>query len=360
MADYKSPLHQMVSTTKTEFWNDSCAVSELRYAIEHGCSGATTNPVIVTGVLKKEMPLWEERIKQIISENPSYSEIEVAWQLNEEMAVKGAQMLMPVFEKSGGRKGRISIQTNAQYYRDAGKMADQAEKFSKLAPNMQVKMPVTKAGIKAIEEATYRGVNINATVSFTVAQSIAVAEAVERGLKRREAEGKDTKGMIPVCTLMVGRTDDWLKVIDGKKGYLNDPGYLEWAGVACFKKAYKIFQERGYRTRMLAAAYRNLLQWSEFIGGDVVLTIPSGWQKKINSSDIKVEERISAPVKQEIIDKLYSRFEDFRKAYDEDGLSTDEFEHYGAVRRTLRQFLSGYAELLAFIRDYMVQNPDVN
>ncbi len=111
---------------------------------------------------------------------------------------------------------------------------------------------------------------------------------------------------------------------------------------------------------MLAAAYRNLLQWSEFIGGDVVLTIPSGWQKKINSSDIKVEERISTPVKQEIIDKLYSRFEDFRKAYDEDGLSTDEFEHYGAVRRTLRQFLSGYAELLAFIRDYMVQNPDVN
>ena len=57
--------------------------------------------------------------------------------------------------------------------------------FSGLAPNIIVKIPATELGIAAMEEATYRGVSINATVSFTVAQAVAVAEAIERGLDRR-------------------------------------------------------------------------------------------------------------------------------------------------------------------------------
>ena len=56
---------------------------------------------------------------------------------------------------------------------------------------MIVKIPVTRAGIPAIEEATYRGVSINATVCFSLPQCIAVAEALERGLRRREREGLD-------------------------------------------------------------------------------------------------------------------------------------------------------------------------
>jgi transaldolase len=63
---------------------------------------------------------------------------------------------------------------------------------------------VTEAGVVAFEEATYRGVTINATVSFTMPQAIAVAEAVERGLKRREKEGKPVDHIVPACTIMVG------------------------------------------------------------------------------------------------------------------------------------------------------------
>ena len=59
---YKSPLHETVSTTATDYWNDSCSVEELTYAIEHGAVGATTNPTIVGEVLKKEMHLWRDRI----------------------------------------------------------------------------------------------------------------------------------------------------------------------------------------------------------------------------------------------------------------------------------------------------------
>jgi transaldolase len=237
-------------------------------------------------------------------------------------------------------------------------MADQAAHFHTLAPNMQVKIPATRAGIKAIEEATARGVNINATVSFTVPQALAVAEAVERGLKKREADGHDTSGMSPVCTIMVGRTDDWIKVVADKDHIITDPGYLEWCGVATFKRAYEIYQEKGYRSRLLAAAYRNHLHWSEFIGGDVVLTIPYKWQKRFNASDVEVKPRMQDPVDQKIIDELLKKFVEFRKSYEPEGMTVDEFDDFGGTRRTLRAFIGGYEYLLGVIRDFMMPDPD--
>src|SRR5438552_18289712 len=105
---------------------------------------------------------------------------------------------------------------------------------------MIVKIPVTKAGIVAIEEATHRGISINATVCFTLPQCIAVAEAVERGLRRREAEGKTIESMGPVCTIMVGRLDDWMKVLLDKRDISVGTGVTEWAGVAVFKKTNAI------------------------------------------------------------------------------------------------------------------------
>lgn len=353
-----SPLHQTVMTTRTDFWNDSCSVEELTYAISNGAVGATSNPTIVVNVLKKELPAWRGRTLEIIAGNPDWSEVEVAWTLVEEMAVKAAGLLMPVFEREKGKKGRLSMQTNPTFYRNPEAIVRQAEHFNGLAPNIQVKVPVTQAGTKAIEEATCRGVNINATVCFTVPQAIAVAEAVERGLNRRAAEGKDITRMAPVCTIMVGRLDDWIKVLAKKESIIITPGHMDWAGVAAMKKAYGIFQQRGYRARLLAAAYRHHMHWSELIGGDITLTIPYEWQLLFNHSDIEVKERMDNPVDPQIVEELYRKFPDFRKAYEEDGMTVEEFDRYGATVRTLRSFIGSYYELLAFVRDFMLPDPD--
>ena len=184
-----------------------------------------------------------------------------------------------------------------------------------------------------------------------------MAEAVERGLDRRAKEGHDVSGMRPVCTLMVGRLDDWLKVVAGREGVTTTPGHLDWAGVAVFKKAYGIFNARKYRTRLLAAAYRNHLHWSQLIGGDVVLTIPYEWQVQFNKSDVEVKSRIDDPVDPAIVAELHKKFAEFRRAYDEDGLSVAEFDHYGATVRTLRSFIEAYRELTAVVRDLMLPSP---
>jgi transaldolase len=357
---YKSPLHEMTQSTPTALWNDSASIQELTYSIEHGATGATCNPVIVLGVLKKEMSDWKDRIQGLIADLPTATEDEIAWQLVREISITGAALLRPIFDAHGGKNGRLSIQTDPRLFRDSQAIVDQAVEFSQLAPNMIVKIPVTSAGIPAIEEATYRGISINATVCFSLPQCVAVAEAVERGLTRREREGKDISRMGPVCTIMVGRLDDWLKVLVEKDNIAIDPGYLEWAGVAVFKKTYKLFRERGYRLRLLSAAFRNHMHWSEMIGGDVVISPPYSWQVRFNASDIEVRSRIDDPVDPKIVDELTRKFTDFRRAYTEGGITVEEFNSFGPTRRTLRQFISACHDLDALVRDFMIPNPDTN
>jgi transaldolase len=358
VAAYKSPLHKMTQTTRTCLWNDSASVPELQYSIEHGAVGATCNPVIVLGVLKKELPAWKGRIGSLIKEYPTATEDQIAWQLVREISTEAARVLQPIFRSQRGKNGRLSIQTDPRLFRDAQAIVEQAIEFSKLAENMIVKIPATSAGIPAIEEATYRGVSINATVSFTLSQAVAVAEAVERGLKRREAEGKEIASMGPVCTIMVGRLDDWLKVLLEKNNVSIDPGYLEWAGVAVVKKAYRVFVERGYRTRLLSAAFRNHMHWSQLIGGDLVVSPPYSWQLRFNASDIEVRSRIDEPVREEIESELSRKFEDYRRASTEQGLSIEEFDSFGPTRRTLRQFISACYELNGVVRDILIPDPD--
>jgi len=357
---YKSPLHEMTQSTPTCLWNDSASIQELTYSIEHGATGATCNPVIVLGVLKKEMGQWKDRIQTLIKELPTATEDAIAWHLVREISIKGAALLRPIFDAQGGKNGRLSIQTDPRLFRDTQAIVDQAVEFSQLAPNMIVKIPVTSTGIPAIEEATYRGVSINATVSFSLPQCVAVAEAVERGLKRREREGKDISRMGPVCTIMVGRLDDWLKVLVEKDNVAIDPGYLEWAGVAVFKKTYQLFCERGYRLRLLSAAFRNHMHWSEMIGGNVVISPPYSWQVRFNASDIEVRSRIDDSVDPKIIEELTRKFLDFRRAYNEGGIAVEEFNSFGPTRRTLRQFISACHDLDGVVRDFLIPNPDTN
>ena len=128
--------------------------------------------------------------------------------------------------------------------------------------------------------------------------------------------------MGPVCTLMVGRLDDWLKVVAEKKDIIADPAVFDWAGVAVMKKAYRIYRERGYRLRLLSrgvpqppalervhrrrrghlAALR-VAAALQRLGRDAWRT---GWTRRWT---------------RQIVDELDRKFADFRRAYDEDGLT---------------------------------------
>ena len=350
------PLLTATQSFPTVLWNDSSDLDELRQSIAFGGVGATCNPVIAYTTISKHPEIWGPRISKIAADHPTWGESEIGWQAVKDMSVEAAELLLPAFERYEGRNGRLSVQTDPRFHRDAQKLADQAVEFSELAPNIVVKIPATATGIEAIEDATYRGVSMNVTVSFSVPQAVRAAEAIERGLQRRDKEGLDTAHMGPVVTIMVGRLDDWLKSVVARDGIFLDPACLEWAGVAAFKKAYGIFQERGFRARLLSAAFRNVLHWSEFQGGDVVVSPPFKWQALINASDYQPVARMDVPVEEHYIEQL-RRIPDFSRAFDEDGMTAEEFASFGPTAKTLRQFLDADAKLDALVRDILVPAP---
>ena len=353
---YKSPLEEMSKTTPTQFWNDSCALSDIAFAIEHGGVGATTNPVIVGQVLDADLAGYRPTVQRLIAENPSATEDEIAWLINEKMAVDGAKLFYPIFQKTERKAGYISIQVNTKYYRDKEKIVEQAIHFSRLAENMMIKMPVTAAGVAAIEECTFRGVNVNATVSFSVPQALAVAEAMKRGMKRRAAQGLDNSLLHPVCTIMVGRMEDWLQEVREAENIVVDPQAIVMSGVAVFKNAYRIYKERGYHTRLLAAAFRHHHHWSELMGGDVSMTIPPMWIRRFANSCMIVENRMDTPVAPRLLAQLQKHFPDFVRAHEPDGMKPEEFDKFGPTRRTLMQFCNGYDKMVGIVRDVMINS----
>jgi transaldolase len=353
-----SPLGRTVALTATDIWNDSCDVDELAYAISFGAVGATANPTIVTDVWRKDPARWQARVGAIASDRPTATEVDIAWAIVEEMSVAGARLLMPTFTEHAGRSGRLSIQTDPTLFRSADRMVAQATGFDRLAPNVIVKFPATAAGIGAMEAASHLGISVNATVSFSVAQAVAAAEAIERGIARRAADGLPTAEMGPVVTLMMGRIEDWLRVQTERDGIVVDPVALPWSGVAVFKRAAAIFAERGFRARLLGAAIRHHLHWSEMIGGDVVLTLPAPWQHRFNASDIEVRPRMDDPVDPAVVAELAAHFPDFGRAYEPTGLAIDEFDGFGPTARTLRAFVASYHELLHQVFDALVADPD--
>jgi transaldolase len=353
-----SPMQQTAATA-TDIWNDSCDVEELTYAIQHGAVGATANPTIVHDVWKKDPGRWGNRVRELAAERPSATEVDLAWAIVEEMSLPGARLLEPIFERYGGRQGRLSMQTDPTLWRSGVRMLAQGALFTNAAPNIIVKFPATRTGIAVMEEATYLGVSVNCTVSFSVAQAVAAAEAVERGLQRRDRDGLPTADMGPVITIMVGRVEDWLRVLVDRDGIVVHPSALAYSGVAVFKRAYRIFQERGFRARLLAAAIRHHLHWSEFVGGDVVITLPSAWMKKFNASSVQVRERMDDPVDPLYVAELARAFPDFRRAYEPDGLTVDEFDSFPPTVRTLRAFIGSYHELLTAVTDAQLPNPDL-
>jgi transaldolase len=356
-APARQPASKMRQTAElgADFWNDSCAASELGEAVRNGAVGATSNPVIVGAAVRCDTATWLPAVDALLAERKEADEDEIAWALIERLGRTAAALLEPVYTATGGAKGFLSMQVSPKLFRSAARMEAHGRTLAAVAPNVAIKVPATTAGIAAGAALVASGINVNATVSFSVAQALYAAEAFEKAMETARAAGVDMRRLHPYVTIMVGRVDDHLQRVMAKESVSIDPGYLHWAGVAVFKKAWRLFAEKGYRSTLLAAAYRHHLHWSQLIGPRVILSMPYAWWKQFEASEVEVEATLERPVEPRVVDTLYRRFPDFRRAYDEGGLAPDEFVRYGASVHTLQQFLGGYQDLLGVVRERMVR-----
>ncbi|HET8647371.1 MAG TPA: transaldolase family protein, partial [Vicinamibacteria bacterium] len=234
-----------------DYWNDSCALGELAEAVANGAVGATSNPVIAFTAVKSDPATWMPVLDALIGERADATEDELAWALIEAVGRRAAALLQPVHAETRGAKGFLSMQVSPKLYRSPARMAEHGRALAAVAPNVAIKVPATTAGIDAGVELVAAGINVNATVSFTVPQALYVAQRFEEALERARAGGADMGRLHPYVTLMVGRLDDHLQRVMTREAISVEPGFLNWAGIAVFKKARALFRARGYRSTLL-------------------------------------------------------------------------------------------------------------
>ncbi len=341
-------LADILARYGTEMWCDSPNPPDLSRMVGIGACGATSNPVLIPRTVMAAAERWRAEIPACKAEGGLPN-----WNLYRRVAREAAAILHPVYEASAGQRGLLSVQVDPRLWNDTPAMVAMAREAHAVAENVSVKLPVTKAGLAGIEQLAAEGINCTATVSYSVPQVVAVAEAFRRGKARAQADGTLMPGrpLHSYAVLMVGRLDDHLRDVVKEQGLDVRPELLTYAGNAVAKKAYRIFQERGYESLLLIAAMRGNYHIEQFVGGRLVVTMPPANEAEFGQAvGHKVPPaRIDEPVPAAMIDELGERFVDFRRAYLEDGMAVEEFDTFGPSVKTLKQFSGGWESLIEFV-----------
>jgi len=175
---------------------------------EFGVSGATSNPTIFAKAISGSSR-YDEQLRGLISAGGDADPQKLFFELALQDVRQAAQMLEPIHERSGGRDGFISFECTPDLADDAEATVAQALALWRGldSANVLIKVPATPAGVRAIEELTAAGVNVNVTLLFSVQRYEEVIEAYLRGLERRLAQGEPIDGIRSVASFFVSRVD---------------------------------------------------------------------------------------------------------------------------------------------------------
>jgi transaldolase len=258
-----------------------------------------------------------------------------------------AAMYRPHHERTSGRMGYVCAQVNPSRAGDRESMIAMARRFHALAPNIAVKLPAVAAGLDVLEDCIAEGITATATVGFTVPQVIAVAERCRAGRQRAIDRGMEPGRCFAV--IMIGRLDDYLREVAQDTRAAVSESDIRQAGLAVTKRAYRIYQERGYEALLLVAALRGPYHLTELAGAELVMSIAPGPQEWFVTQDWPREERVDRDIDAGVVARL-STMPEFLKAYEPDGMKPEEFISYGLTQRTLCQFVEAGWKPLEDIR----------
>jgi transaldolase len=334
-------LNWVISSTKTSWWHDSADVNELAFALEQGAVGVTCNPYLSNLAIAKCRPKGDQEVEAVIAKGlPAEQKAEALMKIS---VTRCAKMLLPEYQRTGGVTGYVCAQVNPSRTGDRTAMLEMARRFHKWAPNIAVKLPGVAAGLDVEEDCIAEGITTTITVSFTVPQVLAIAERHRKGIARAKAKG--IKPGRCYAVIMIGRLDDYIREVaqDTQSGVSESD--IRWAGLACTKRAYKIYKERGYEAELLIAALRGPHHLTELAGANLIMSIAPGPQAWFVKDDHPREERIDREVPPDVLERL-RKMPEFVKGYEPDGMSPREFIGYGVTQRTLCFFVEAGWKLL--------------
>jgi transaldolase len=290
-----SRLHEL-SEHGVSVWIDSLSREMLetgelaRLMEEDAVVGVTSNPTIFQKALA-EGDWYDEQLETAAKEIDDPIELFLA--LAQEDIRDACDLLAPVWERTGGVDGYVSLEVDPRLAYDREASYDQAMRFHEDVDrkNLYVKIPGTQPGLGAIEDCIAKGKSINVTLIFSLERYAAVVEAPLRGRARRGAAGGPAASVISVASFFVSRVDT---EADRRLEEIGRPDLQGKLAIANAKLAYEHWRQafsgdrwaflegKGARNqRCLWAststknpAYRDVLYVEELIGPEVVNTMP--------------------------------------------------------------------------------------
>ena len=324
--------------------------------------GVTTNPSLSMAVFEIQKSYWEKFVDGLIDQNPGIDPEGLFWMTYKEIVKRGAQMYLPLFEKSNYKNGYISAQVDPRYIDDQEKMLEQAYDLAKLSPNVMIKVPGTKQGYEVIKILTSQGIATNNTLSFILPQFMVCANAVKEGLEMAQKNKVDLSKWRSVITDMMARYGD-MGDLPGKgreSGIELSEAEVRWAEIAIIKKAHQILKDQKHPSKMLACSMRvspptddkKVAVWhlEKIAGGNFVYTCPPKFIKALilKCDELEFRNQIEEEPPKEVLDKLL-KIPYFAQAYSEDGLTADEFIHHPSVVATAKEFSKRTFGMIDFV-----------
>jgi transaldolase len=202
-----SPLRSLIASG-TKLWLDSVDPEEIIRNRALGATGATSNPIIISDIIKKG------RFDTVITDcvKKGQSDLDIAWHLTDVLVSKAQEVFLPIWEQTKGNDGYVSfeldplledpdrnmpVEERTRNYIELGK------KWGTGRKNRMIKIPATAGGLAAVEELCAAGVTLNVTLTFTPRQYTAARDAMWRGAQRRQSR----EHFKSVYSIFVSRVD---------------------------------------------------------------------------------------------------------------------------------------------------------
>jgi transaldolase len=291
----RSRLHEL-SEHGVSVWVDTLSrelleTGELKRLVdEDGVVGVTSNPTIFEKALSSG-GWYDDQLRDLLGDVDDPKEIFV--ELATEDVRNACDVLRPVWEATGQTDGFVSIEVDPGLAYDRHASFDEAMRLHELVdrPNAFVKIPGTKPGLGAIEDAIAAGRSINVTLIFSLERHAAVAEAYVRGLERLVASGGDPATVASVASFFVSRVDTEAdrrleelgrRDLQGRLAIANAKlAYQQYLDTFSGERWEPLARAGARRQRCLWAststknpAYRDVMYVEELIGPETVNTMP--------------------------------------------------------------------------------------
>ena len=342
----KSYFIRLTEHTPTEFWINNPTRKQADLALQHNATGVTTNPSFTQKMI--DHPVEGEYAHKLLDESIKESnEIDEIIAIFQRKMVKSiAEKFLPIFKKSNGTKGFVSIQSDPINEHDPDVIIRHGIENIKISPNICIKIPTTRSGLVAMDYFISKNIPVNATEFFAMNQGIELCENYLKASKK--------SGNAPVLFIshIAGIYDDHIKnVIESEKIDIS-PDIQYQAGLAITRKFYNMHVERNYPGTIVGGGARGLHHFTEIVGGKICGTINwEGTADKLIESDPPVVYRLFNPVENYVIDELNKKLVDFKRGWMDDGLAIEEFDDFGPVKLFTSSFIKSWKRVLEIIAD---------